>query len=194
MVSPRLFLHERATHKRKDSTLIKINDTLINEISRRAKSSPRKRLNYNFHKSFNEPVQRFLNALEPATYLRPHKHENPDKTEVFILIKGRVLILEYHDSGEIKDYIVLDHKLGNIGVEIGAQVWHSFIGLEEDSVLYEVKEGPFVESSVKHYPEWAPEEGTEEAKEFNEAILKKVSITDSIPTVDNRTKAPTNEL
>lgn len=47
-----------------------------------------------------------------------------------------------------------------MGVEIEPGVWHSFIGLEENSVLYEVKEGPFIENSAKHYPGWAPAKGT----------------------------------
>ena len=44
-------------------------------------NSPRLRLNHNFHDDLADPINRMLNALEPGTYLQPHKHENPDKLD-----------------------------------------------------------------------------------------------------------------
>jgi len=78
--------------------LIKIDDNFIGEILKIAKVSPRKRTNYNFHKTYDAPVQRMLNAAEPGTYVRPHKHENPDKIEAFIILKGRALIVEFDET------------------------------------------------------------------------------------------------
>lgn len=56
-----------------------INEALLNETTGRAKQSPRLRMNYNFHEHLDDPVNRLLNALEPGTYLRPHRHLNPKK-------------------------------------------------------------------------------------------------------------------
>ena len=119
-------------------TMMKITDAIISEASEKAKSSGRKRCNYNFHKSYSDPIQRFLNAVEPNSYLRPHKHEDPDKTEIFLSLKGRVLILEFDDKGSITDHFILDLQDGKIGVEIPPRTWHSFIALQEGSVLYEI--------------------------------------------------------
>ena len=47
-------------------------------------------MNYNFHERLDDPVNRLLNALEPGTYLRPHRHLNPKKDEIFLLLRGRI--------------------------------------------------------------------------------------------------------
>ena len=156
--------------------MIRITDELVSMVSMEAKASARKRYNYNFHKSYNDPVQRFINALEPGTYLRPHKHENPDKVEIFIILKGRVLIVEFNDQGKIIDHCILDFEKGDKGVEIPPKVWHSFIALKEGSVLYEAKEGPFVPETGKIFAEWAPEEETRESFEFNNKILRELNV------------------
>jgi cupin fold WbuC family metalloprotein len=151
--------------------MIKITDNLLNDISNQAKISERKRCNYNFHKSHEDLIQRFINALEPGTYIRPHKHENPDKAEMLIILKGRVLIIEFNENGEVSDYFVLDFEKGNKGAEISPKVWHTFIALQEGSAVYELKEGPFI-GTDKIFAEWSPEEGTSEAHDFNTRILR----------------------
>ena len=156
--------------------MIKITEKLINEVSEKAKISARKRTNHNFHKSYDDPVQRFLNAVEPGSYLQPHKHENPDKTEIFIILKGRVLILEFDEFGKITEHFILDPKVGNVAVEMLPRTWHSFIALQEGSVLYEVKQGPFIQETGKISALWAPEEGTSEANEFNKRILRELNL------------------
>lgn len=50
--------------------MFEINDNLLDYVSQKAKESTRKRANYNFHKSYDEYVQRFLNAIEPGSYVR----------------------------------------------------------------------------------------------------------------------------
>ena len=85
--------------------MIKISDKLIRQVAAKARNSKRKRLNYNFHKSYNEKVQRLLNVAYPGTYIRPHKHENPDKVEVFIILNGKVKIIvdneeDYLEKGD----------------------------------------------------------------------------------------------
>ena len=156
--------------------MIKITDQLIGEISKNARKSARKRYNYNFHKNENDHIQRFLNALEPDTYLRPHKHESPDKVEIFLILKGRVLVIEFDNCGKIIDSIILDSDEGNNGVEIPPKAWHSLIALEEDSVVYEIKEGPFMKEADKTFADWSPEEGTKEAYKFNKKILSDLKI------------------
>ena len=151
--------------------MIKITDKLISKVSKKAGLSERKRTNYNFHNTSSDNIQRFLNALEPGTYLRPHKHENPDKVEVFLILSGRVTVIEFDDHGNIIDHILLDHENGNRGVEIPPGCWHSFIVLEEGSVLYAIKEGPYVEETDKIFAEWAPEEGSEEAQLFKQELM-----------------------
>jgi cupin fold WbuC family metalloprotein len=154
----------------------KITDTLLDEVSAKAKVSERRRCNHNFHASSRDPIQRFLNAVEPGTYVRPHKHETPPKTEVFIILRGRVLILEFEDQGEITDHTILDPARGMLGVEIPPKTWHTFIALQEGSILYEMKPGPFNNETDKVFAEWAPEEGSQESDEFNKRIVRGLGI------------------
>lgn len=51
-----------------------ISEELLDSVSQEARESSRLRMNYNFHESLDAPIQRLLNALEPGTYLPPHRH------------------------------------------------------------------------------------------------------------------------
>ena len=51
-----------------------INEQLLDETQAKALQSPRLRMNYNFHERLDDPINRLLNAMEPGTYLRPHRH------------------------------------------------------------------------------------------------------------------------
>lgn len=158
--------------------MIEITKELMDSISFKAKQSERLRYNYNFHMSYSDTLQRFLNALEPGTYLHPHKHENPDKTEIFLILRGKVLVVEFDDNGLITDHTLLDFKKGSKGVEIPPKTWHSFIALEKDSIIYEIKEGPYIKETDKIFARWAPEEGTEISQTFNRKILIELGLID----------------
>ncbi len=151
--------------------MIKLTDDLISDVSRKAKASQRRRVNYNFHSSDRSLLQRMLNAAEPGTYIQPHKHENPDKTEVFIILKGSVVVIEYDGSGKIVDHVILDENGGARAVEIPPGKWHSFMTLKPGSVLYEVKEGPYDKDADKKFAAWAPAEGSPDAGKFIKKTL-----------------------
>lgn len=96
-----------------------INKSIIEKVVSQAKDSQRKRMNYNFHKSYDANLQRMLNVLEPDTYIQPHKHEDPDKTEVFIILQGRILVMEFDDLGNITSHCLLSYTQGVFGAERG---------------------------------------------------------------------------
>ena len=123
-----------------------IDKQLLDDVSRQAKESPRMRMNYNFHQSLEDKCHRFLNALEPGTAVEEHRH--PTKDESFVILRGKVRVLTYNDEGEVLEEIILDPREGRYGVDIPKNVWHNVECLEADSVIFEVKEGPFVEHEV----------------------------------------------
>ena len=136
---------------------MKIIDThLLNETTERAKQSPRLRMNYNFHETLDDPVNRLLNALEPDTYLRPHRHCNPDKNEIFLLLRGKVAVFLFDDVGRITDTILLDPLKGYYGGEIPSGIWHGLLVLESGTVIYEIKEGPFAPLTPENMAPWSP--------------------------------------
>lgn len=122
-----------------------IDEKLIEKVTEEAKASPRLRKNYNFHKSLSEKCHRFLNALEPGTQIPVHHH--PTKDETFVILKGKVRVTTYNDDGEVIQSCVISKEDGNYGVDIPKDTWHGVECLEP-SILFECKEGPFVEHEV----------------------------------------------
>ncbi|MEI6124026.1 MAG: WbuC family cupin fold metalloprotein [Bacteroidota bacterium] len=153
--------------------MIRTDNKLLSEIVLQAKQSQRKRMNFNFHRNNDAILQRMLNALEPESYIRPHKHVNPDKNEVFVVLQGKLLLVEFDDEGAICETVVLDSNLGNHAVEIPPNRFHTIISLESGSVAFEFKEGPYDVATDKVFASWAPEEGGEGAQLFLRTILDK---------------------
>ena len=119
-----------------------INKELLDQVSARAKESPRLRMNYNFHQSLEDKCHRFLNAVEPGTVVPIHKH--PTKDESFVILRGKVRVTTHNDDGSIIEGVVLSQESSNYGVDIPKNVWHKLESLESGSVIFECKEGPFV--------------------------------------------------
>ena len=117
--------------------------TLLDKVSSEAKESPRLRMNYNFHQSLEDKCHRFLNAVEPGTVVPIHRH--PTKDESFVILRGKVRVTSHNDDGSIIEDVVLSQESGNYGVDIPKNVWHKLESLESGSVIFECKEGPFVE-------------------------------------------------
>ncbi len=123
-----------------------IDEKLLNEVSARAKESPRLRMNYNFHRSLDEKCHRFLNAVEPGTVVDVHRH--PGKDETFVLLRGKVVVQTFNDDGSMIDSIELCPDDGKYGANIPKGVWHKIESMESGSVIFECKEGPFVPHAV----------------------------------------------
>lgn len=143
-----------------------VSPKLLDELSQKAANSPRKRLNHNFHDDLADPINRMLNAFEPGTYIQPHKHENPDKREVFIVLRGSLVVVVFDDSGNPLDFILLDPAKGNFAVEIPPGVWHNVVSLESGTVVYEIKDGPYIHPLDKNFASWAPREGDSECGDY----------------------------
>ncbi|MBR1378979.1 MAG: WbuC family cupin fold metalloprotein [Bacteroidaceae bacterium] len=124
-----------------------IDRELLDEVSRQAKTSPRLRMNYNFHESLEDKCHRMLNAVEPGTLVPIHRH--PTKDESFVILRGKVRSTTYNDDGSVIESVVLCHENGVYGVDIPKNVWHRLEAMEPDSVIFECKEGPFVPHEVE---------------------------------------------
>ena len=123
-----------------------IDKKLLDKVTEQAKVSPRLRMNYNFHQSLDEKCHRFLNAVEPGTEVPIHKH--PTKDETFVILRGKVRVTTHNDDGSIIEDYVLCPEEGKYGVNIPKGVWHTIEAIDPDSVIFECKEGPFVEHEV----------------------------------------------
>jgi len=156
--------------------MIRIDKQMISSLIDQARTSGRKRKNLNFHTRSSDPLQRMLHAMEPETYVQPHKHENPDKREAFVILRGRVAAIAYTPAGKISAWIVLDPSVESFGVEFGAGVWHSLIALETGSVVFEIKDGPWNPADDKFFAGWAPKEGDAGCEDFKTKVLQTIGI------------------
>ena len=118
-----------------------IDNQLLNRVTEEAKASPRLRMNYNFHTSLDAKAQRLLNALEPGTVLPIHRHRHTGET--YLLLRGKIRIQYYNDRKEPLESFVLDPLVGNYGIHIEPGQWHTLEVLENGSVIFEVKDGPY---------------------------------------------------
>jgi len=170
-----VFLNCRCCRQNQVYMLKIVSPKLLDDLTQKARNSSRRRLNHNFHEDLTDPINRMLNALEPGTYLQPHKHENPDKREVFIVLRGSLVVVFFDTSGNPTDFVLLDPQKGNHAVEIPVGAWHTLISLESGSVVYEVKDGPYLPLSDKNFASWAPKEGDQACEEYLEKLTNQYS-------------------
>ncbi len=138
--------------------------TLLSEAGMRqaieaSRQSPRGRIILPFHKSAEASLHRMLNVLQPGTYVRPHRHIDPPKAEGVVLLRGALWFLTFTDDGKPTSAVRLAPGLGTFGVDIEPGVFHTFVVEEADTVMYEVKPGPYTRATDKEFPAWAPAEG-----------------------------------
>jgi cupin fold WbuC family metalloprotein len=114
---------------------------LLDSVTAQAKKSPRLRMNYNFHESSEAKSQRLLNALEPDTIMPVHRHLHTDET--YIVLRGKIKVTFYNKQKEATESTFLGPTLGIYGLNIPKGQWHSLEVLEQKTVIFETKDGPY---------------------------------------------------
>ena len=84
----------------------------MDDLTAKAKVSPRLRLNFNLHIDYSDPCQKFLNAIEPNSYIRPHRHLIEHGVEFLSVLRGEFALIIFGDDGEIEKITKL--KLNSI--------------------------------------------------------------------------------
>ncbi len=146
-----------------------LQDSLFESLLSRARQSPRRRVNYNFHSSMAENPHRFLNVMLRGTYIAPHRHLDPPKSESFLVLRGELAFFVFNDAGAVTSVT----RLGSdpIGIDIGPGVWHSLAVLSEEAICFEVKPGPYSAANDKDFASWAPPEGDPLAQDYLASLL-----------------------
>lgn len=145
--------------------LVNLDQRLLDGVSARAEASGRRRINHNLHQH-KDPVQRFLNALQPGTYVRPHRHlrEAPGAGfECFVVLQGSIGLLVLDGAGAVIHSQRLDAAGPVRGVELAENQFHTLVALSSDAVLLELKQGPYRPAEDKDFLATFPAEGTAEA-------------------------------
>ena len=133
---------------------------LLDAVSAEAGASPRGRKNFNFHASDDFPAHRLLNAIEPGSYVAPHRHLDPNKDETMIALRGRLGVVLFDEAGQVTQALALEAGGEICGVDIPHGVYHSVLGCEPGTVMFESKGGPFRPLQSEEKAPWAPMEGS----------------------------------
>ena len=121
---------------------MKITQTILDELTAKAKESPRLRMNLDLRDSAEDTSQRMLNAIEPGSPLPIHRHQNTSETVV--CIRGR-LVEEFYDDLEriCTERIELSPNGPVVALNIPAGQWHTVQALESGTVILEMKNGKY---------------------------------------------------
>ena len=135
-----------------------------------AASAARSRINLDLHEGPDHPAQRFLNAVEPASYIRPHRHALARREETFCVLRGAFGLVLFGDAGTIARTVVLRAGGELVGAHLPTGVFHTLVSLAPGSIMFEVKAGPYDASTAKEWATWAPAEGAPEACAYLETL------------------------
>jgi len=140
-----------------------LTDNSIEQGLEASRESNRNRMILPIHRSQDAEVQRLINFLQPGTYIRPHKHPLPHATESIVVLRGSIRFFTLDDYGEIMtDQHLTATPIPSV-IDIEPRVWHMFLVLETDTIIFECKRGPYNAETDKKFADWAPEEGDPEA-------------------------------
>ena len=143
----------------------------LDRLTYEARLDPRRRKHMNLHASYAEPCQRLLNAIEPESYIRPHRHAGYTTNETLLALRGEFVLVEFDISGAVRSAATFGVGEGDLSVcEVSPDIWHTVLSLVPGSVLFEAKSGPFDPGKAKTFAPFSPEEGHGEAREYLETI------------------------
>ncbi len=121
---------------------MKITKVILDELTAKAKESPRLRMNMDLRDSAEDTSQRMLNAIEPGSPLPIHRHQKTSETVV--CLRGR-LVEEFYDDLErtCTERIELSPNGPVVALNIPAGQWHTVHALESGTVILEMKNGKY---------------------------------------------------
>ena len=134
---------------------MKITKAILDDLTAKAKESPRLRMNYDLRNSTEDQSQRMLNAIEPESVVPIHRHQK--SSETVVCLRGRVVEEYYQEvqgsgfkvqgvqepKAELVERIELSPNGQVVALNIPAGQWHTLRSLESGSVILEVKDGKF---------------------------------------------------
>lgn len=151
-------------------TPLLIDRALLDTVSGEAAASPRRRKNFNFHADDAACSHRLLNAIEPASYLVPHRHLDPNKDETMIVLRGRLGVVIFAADGRVEHAFVLEAGGASCGVTIPHGVFHTVLALQPGTVMFESKAGPYRPLEPGELAPWAPAEGGDGVESYRATL------------------------
>jgi cupin fold WbuC family metalloprotein len=154
------------------------------ELTSLAVVNQRQRQHRNIHKSYQDACQRLFNAMEPGTYIRPHRHASYPREELLIAVRGLMTLVSFDERGNVTGALRFGSDKHGDGLAAGAELppgtWHTVIALVPGCVLLEVKAGPFDPDQPKDLAPWAPQEGSSTAADYLKQLVDRLDSFDHL--------------
>ncbi|MBT0665245.1 WbuC family cupin fold metalloprotein [Geobacter pelophilus] len=138
----------------------------LSQLSAEARKNPRKRKNLNLHLSDDFCSHRLFNAIEPGSYIPPHRHLDPNKDETFVIVSGALGVLMFNDDGTIDSSVVLTVGGPAIAVDIPHGRFHGAVSLAPGTVFFEAKAGPYRPLLPEEQAGWAPQADSSDSCQY----------------------------
>jgi cupin fold WbuC family metalloprotein len=150
-----------------------LDERLLESVVAGATQSGRRRLNLNLHRGDGDNPHRFFNVLLRGTYITPHRHLRPPKSETFLILRGSAAFFVFEDDGRIRESHTLSGEGAgaSFGIDIQPGLWHTLAVLSEYAVCFEVKPGPYDPAGDKEFAPWAPAEGAPACHDYLQGLL-----------------------
>ena len=122
-----------------------IDEELLNEVSERAKASPRLRMNYDLRTQawdedpgWKDTSQRMLNVMMKDTVIPVHRHT--ETSETVIVLRGSGDEVTYDDDGHELERVTLAADSECRAAQVPRNVYHTFIPHQDGTAIFEAKD------------------------------------------------------
>lgn len=141
----------------------------INDAFVHAEALPRNRAPIHLHDSLKEIPQRFVNCLNPYSYIRPHMHTAKEQWELMCWVCGNITVVFFDEVGRITKKILMNEN--NVRVlEVPPGQNHTLITTEKSAYL-EIRNCKYHPSADRIYAAWSPAEGDEAVDGYQKQLL-----------------------
>ena len=158
-----------------------LSSELVEAALAQSRISARRRVILPLHKDASDTLHRMLNAVQPRSYIRPHRHLGPPKAESFVVLRGALAFFTFEEDGAVRDCAHVEAGGSPFGVDLSPGRYHGFVALAPDTLIFEAKPGPYVAATDKDFAPWAPEEGSPHADAYLDGLLQEHARRDGSP-------------
>ena len=163
------------THKENDEVyypdedIVRVDAATLEELKKLALLNERQRVRLCAHKSQTDKIHEMFIVHTSECYVRPHKHIG--KAESMAILEGEADLVLFHDNGDVREVLQMGAPETNklFYYRMSEPIYHSLLIRTPFLVFHESTEGPFLREKTV-FPEWAPEENTDEQKLYLDKI------------------------
>ncbi len=141
-------------------------------LAQAATKNERLRFHENIHQSYDDPCQRLFIAMHPRSYVIPHRHTTPAKSETFVVLRGCLGLVFFDQHGGVRNSVKLGLNCESQVCDIPPGIWHTAISFEEGSVFLEFKPGPYCTYAPNDIAPWAPAYGSESIDDYLDSLYR----------------------